>query len=907
MAKYFIYLLIFFIASLSSAQVVAEGDTVLCDGQQGQVELTLSATSFAVDLTDSNIASDDIFGGVIDMGFNFSFYGNTYNQVVLSSNNYLSFNVANGNGYSGWAIGNAIPNNIEAPMNAILCPWQDINPGLGNGVIQYATTGETPNRVFIASFCGIPMFNCTDICYSSQIKLYETSNIIETHIAEKVLCVAWNAGAAIHGLHNDNGSIAHVVTGLDGIERNYPNQWTCENDAWRFTPNGANDYVLEDIEFAPAVAGTDIIWQDEFGNNVGTGGEIIVIPGGNVTYTAGASLCGNAGDWCGFEGGIEGDDVSITFESVNISDIEVENVSCAIGSSDGSITTNVIGTNPLSYTWYNSDGDIIFENNNNLNNITSGTYTLVVSTDNGCEDSVEVFVDIDGVPVTQSDAGEDIEICETEIILSANAPIDGEIGYWSLVSGEGNIIDSASSTTSAINLGVGENIFSWTLENECGNSLDQVEIIVLNSDPVIVLPNEIYCLDNITLSVNVNSGSGEWTVLPTNGVYIDDVSNLNTYAIVPDYGSYTFSFEGCNGIDDQTIIMESLAPVITGPTEAYCLDEFQLSVTVAGDFGSWECIGPGNVDFNNTSSTNPVISVDSYGVYEFIYEGCGDSSSYFVEMISPDPYIEDPGVIYCTLSAELNAVSSLSGTWSLTEESSINANIDGDGSSAYITVGEYGIYNVIYTSCGVSDTLLLSFQTIEPYIFSADHVNCMFLIELNVMTPDPNAGPWEQLSGPSVAEITNPYSNSTQAIVSEFGVYTFAFTSCELTNTIEIGVSCPLNVPNSFSPNGDGVNDLFQIAELDPNVYTQSTLYVFNKWGAVVYINPNYGIDGDWWDGKTTYSERTFSSLLPARYYDNSSGYVTDGVYFYTLEVYNTAQNEKEFYSGDIAIFSDKK
>ena len=143
MAKYFIYLLIFFITSLSSAQVVAEGDTVLCDGQQGQVELTLSATSFAVDLTDANIASDDIFGGVIDMGFDFSFYGNTYNQVVLSSNNYLSFNVANGNAYSGWAIGNAIPNNIEAPMNAILCPWQDINPGLGNGVIPVSYTHLT--------------------------------------------------------------------------------------------------------------------------------------------------------------------------------------------------------------------------------------------------------------------------------------------------------------------------------------------------------------------------------------------------------------------------------------------------------------------------------------------------------------------------------------------------------------------------------------------------------------------------------------------------------------------------------------------------------------------------------------------------------------------------------------------
>ena len=259
---------LFLIHTYAFSQVVAEGDAVLCEGDEG-TPVVLTATSFAVDLTDANIYTDDIFGGVINMGFDFEFYGNTYNQVVLSSNNYLSFNTANAGGYSGWNIGAAVPNNFDAPMNAILCPWQDIYPGVnGNGTIQYATIGEAPNRVFIASFCGIPMFSCTDICYSSQIKLFESTNIIETHIAQKVLCTTWNGGAAIHGLHNQDGSIAHVVTGLDGIERNFPNQWTCENDGWRFTPNGDNDYTIENIEFAPAVAGTDITWQDEFGNKL---------------------------------------------------------------------------------------------------------------------------------------------------------------------------------------------------------------------------------------------------------------------------------------------------------------------------------------------------------------------------------------------------------------------------------------------------------------------------------------------------------------------------------------------------------------------------------------------------------------------------------------------------------------
>ena len=178
-----LFILCLFLYSFNKiyAQVIAEGDTILCDGQQGEVEVVLSATAFAVDLTDSGIYTDDLHGGVINMGFDFTFYGNTYSDVVLSSNNFLTFNTTVANTYSDWTIDEAVPSNTDPPMNAILCPWQDINPGFnGNGIIAYATIGEEPNRIFIASFCGIPMYSCTDICYSSQIKLFESTNVIIT-------------------------------------------------------------------------------------------------------------------------------------------------------------------------------------------------------------------------------------------------------------------------------------------------------------------------------------------------------------------------------------------------------------------------------------------------------------------------------------------------------------------------------------------------------------------------------------------------------------------------------------------------------------------------------------------------------------------------------------------------------
>ena len=121
---------------------------------------------------------------------------------------------------------------------------------------------------------------------------------------------------------------------------------------------------------------------------------------------------------------------------------------------------------------------------------------------------------------------------------------------------------------------------------------------------------------------------------------------------------------------------------------------------------------------------------------------------------------------------------------------------------------------------------------------------------------------------------------------------------------VEIGVSCPISVPNSFTPNSDGINDNFVISDIDSNIHSQSILYVFNRWGGVVYINQNYGLDGDWWDGQMMFNSRQSSSLFFQKKWDERDDFVKDGTYFYTLEVFNMVFNQKEFYSGEINIFT---
>ena len=73
--------------------------------------------------------------------------------------------------------------------------------------------------------------------------------------------------------------------------------------------------------------------------------------------------------------------------------------------------------------------------------------------------------------------------------------------------------------------------------------------------------------------------------------------------------------------------------------------------------------------------------------------------------------------------------------------------------------------------------------------------------------------------------------------------------------------------PEGFSPNGDGINDYFEI--LDVEQYPNAKLTVYNRWGAEVYHSEHYSND---WDGRAT-NTIFGKDVLPA------------GTYFYILEL----------------------
>ena len=843
----------------------------------GQVELTLTAESFNVDLIDSGIYSDDTYGGVIDIGFDFTFYGNTFNQVVLSSNNHLTFNLANANNYSDWTITDPAPNNFDCPLNSILCPWQDIYPGVnGNGTIQYATTGDAPNRVFVASFCGIPMFSCTDICYTSQIKLYEGTNIIETHIAQKVLCTTWNQGAAIHGLHNENGTIAHIVTGLDGIERNYPNQWTCENDGWRFSPNGNNDYIIENITFAPAVAGTDILWQDDNGNIIGTGSEITVIPTESTVYTAGASLCGSAGDWCGFEGGIEGDEVFIEFVPTEIT-TNFSNPLCY--GEFGTAEISFPSTGNWNYTVQQNNntvqqGTIQNANSLSINDLSQGSYTIFVENEFGCSDS-------ENITLSEPEQIEDVFIeydinCYGENDGSISIILSGGTSPFEVFMGatDGSIFDQVSGINSNEeiifeNLIPGDYYFTGLDQNGCYTegqevffSINEPEELIFNYNS-----NNVTCSDandgSIQLAVQGGTGNYTYLWLADNGFNSNDQDIENLAG-----GNYTLTITDENNCSSSEIIeiTEDAGIVISFITSDYngygvsCENDFDgfIDVNINGGTSPYifNWVGPNGF----TSNSEDLLDINS-GIYYlelFDENGC---------LAQEEFYLSEPEELDALYGQDLAwicenggaAFTQVSGgvepyTYSWTGPNGFQNN------SSYLSGLNPGTYTLNISdqnNCILENNQIIIEEIVGPICqFSASSYEFMLSNDpvnfYDNSYTDPNYNidliSWEWDFGDGI--MSNEQNPSH--VYNYPGLY-YVWLTIEDENGCTHKTMKTINVleeyfsysPNAFSPNGDGVNDTFQpiLTDIDFNTYE---LNVFNRWGDIIFKTDDYMKS---WDG----------------------------------------------------------
>lgn len=119
--------------------------------------------------------NDDAVSGAISLGFNFDFYGNTYSQVYVSSNGFLTFNPGSSNGCCN---GQSLPNGSSNPSNLVAGFWNDLYPPLTQPNIFYQTTGSPGSQKFVVGFYNVPnYFDGPRVTF--EMILHQGSNNIE--------------------------------------------------------------------------------------------------------------------------------------------------------------------------------------------------------------------------------------------------------------------------------------------------------------------------------------------------------------------------------------------------------------------------------------------------------------------------------------------------------------------------------------------------------------------------------------------------------------------------------------------------------------------------------------------------------------------------------------------------------
>ena len=168
--------------------------------------------------------ADDVWSPIVNLPFNFAFFGTFYNQVVVGSNGLISFNIANAGGYCPWAFTAPVPS-PALPTNAIFGVYQDtniaappvMNPAIQNVNYYVLDTGanQAPNRVFVVNYNELPQFSCNNGVglQTSQIVIHEGTNIIDFYVDDRTCCAGWNSGSGVIGIQNATGTQGYVSPG----------------------------------------------------------------------------------------------------------------------------------------------------------------------------------------------------------------------------------------------------------------------------------------------------------------------------------------------------------------------------------------------------------------------------------------------------------------------------------------------------------------------------------------------------------------------------------------------------------------------------------------------------------------------------------------------------------------------
>lgn len=425
--------------------------------------------------------------------------------------------------------------------------------------------------------------------------------------------------------------------------------------------------------------------------------------------------------------------------------------------------------------------------------------------------------------------------------------------------------------------------------------------IFIQFEQIIIEGNSnVYCDSTVVLNVvDSNPIVGYWTYLTPPGginnvIFTPNNKVTNPTITVPELGEYIFTYTSACGVSDQhSVLFESVPPILNINLTQECNFTISLNVNNPVQDGYWTAEGPEGetIQIADINQPNTSAEVSNYGEYTFTYsyDFCDGQFSNTIEIQSIEPIITNSQTLYiCNKTIDLSAiVPGQEQQWSVKGPGIVTFN-NHQTLNATAEVSDYGDYTFYYSGCGGTDSIEVSFTQSTPVINAPTYVTCANEALVEVLNYGDQIGTWSYEAGTDENITLSEIDINTLSVTSDsYGEVDLTYTVCDTFTTVNIVFMCDLDIPNVISPNNDGMNNDFMIKRLSPKFYDYSVFTVYNRWGVEVYTNGKYGLEGAWWNGKTS----------------NQGENLPEGVYYYELELHNKVNDLDEIYKGTIHIF----
>lgn len=343
---------------------------------------------------------------------------------------------------------------------------------------------------------------------------------------------------------------------------------------------------------------------------------------------------------------------------------------------------------------------------------------------------------------------------------------------------------------------------------------DTVNVIV-KPIPGIGLGKDTSVCEGETLILNAGGGFNE---------YMWSTGNTNSFIEVANAGTYTVRVTGNNGCVNSDTINVYSKPVpqfYLGKDTTLCEGvSFDLSVNLPDASYLW-----------NTGSTSNAISVRHPGTYwaKVSQDGCSETDTIHIAF-SPAPSVNLGNDTTLCEGQTMVLDASWPGAW-------YQWNDGFDGPVRQIV--KSGTYNVSahLSSCVSKDTIRITFLSAPEFSFLTDTVICSG--ETLLLSP--------KAFGQNVFYTWQDGSTGNEKIIQSPGNYRITASNFCGSAVQNIGVKeviCGIHLPNAFTPNNDGLNDLFRIRY--PGQLKEFEMTIYNRWGSVLFRtnDPYTGWDG---------------------------------------------------------------